>query len=161
MHSTLSEESQSAPSVIECGLSLAARSSVVSRESKHPYSPDQSRELSIDLSAVIRVDGRERIEPNELESPNPQHGSQGNPARQESRITTVETEAPQIANLTSPTDEKPTNQPAQNGLFWPFNRSELHVGFEIILDQDTARYLSFDIAAPMGRIKGTRVRREE
>ena len=134
-----------------------ARSSVDSTESENLLSTVESKEPLIDLSSVTLVDGRERIEPNELESPNPQHGAQGNSARQESRTAVVDIKSHQGANSASPTDEKLTNQPVQNGLFWPFNRSELHVDFEIILDQDTVRYLSFDIDAPMGRIKGTRV----
>ena len=157
MRASFDEENQSAPTVIKCGLRLVARPSVISSESVHPYSPVQFSEPSTNLSAVSPLDRRERLEAHDLENPNPQLGPRDNSANQESRSKTAETESPQSANLTGPTDEKLTNQPTQNGLFWPFNRSKLHVGFEIILDQDTARYLSFDIDAPMGRVKGTRV----
>ena len=158
MRAGLSEENQSAPNVIKCELRLMARSSLVASESEHPYSPGQSTEDSIDLSAISPVDGRERKEAHDPENPNPPHEAEDNLAKHESRTAVVDIKSHPGENSTSPADEKLTNQPAQNGLFWPFNRSELHVDFEILRDQGTARYLKFDIDAPMGRIKGTRVR---
>ena len=42
MRAGSSDENQSAPTVIECGLRLMARSSAVASESEHPYSPGRS-----------------------------------------------------------------------------------------------------------------------
>ena len=48
-----------------------------------------------------------------------------------------------------------SSTPNGEGLFWPFTQSALRVDFEVSLEQGVARYESFRIDSPFGKIKGS------
>ena len=48
----------------------------------------------------------------------------------------------------------------QQGAFWPFNRRDLSVDFSATLGSVGARFVSFEIRAPVGQIKGRRSNKE-
>jgi len=50
-----------------------------------------------------------------------------------------------------------SSAPSGAELFWPFNQSALRVDFEVSLEQGVARYQSFRIDSPFGKIKGSLV----
>ena len=50
-----------------------------------------------------------------------------------------------------------SSAPSGAELFWPFDQSVLRVDFEVSLEQGVARYQSFRINSPFGKIKGSLV----